>query len=132
VVFLRNLLRAFSYIYETVFCLLAIAVAGAVIVSGTEGLRIGWLPWTDKRLMVAMLIIAVVGLLCVFLAMAGKLRILLFFFSLYVLYLLVSGMFMNMSFSFSGPAEARNGVLVAAGAALAVTGAWPMKVRNRR
>jgi hypothetical protein len=131
VVFLRNVLRVYSWIYETILCFLAIAVAAAVVISGDQNLHIGWLPWRQDRLMAAMLLIGIGGILSVLLAITGKVRILLFLFSLYALYLLVSGLFLNMGYSFTGPVEARNALLVTAGAALAVIGAWPAAINKR-
>jgi uncharacterized membrane protein len=130
--FLRHVLRVYSWIYETILSAMAIAVAGAVVVSGDQTVDIGWLPWTRGRLLAIMLILGIVGLLSVFLSMTGKLRVLLFLFSIYACYLLVSGLFLNQGYSFHGPDEARNAVLAAVGAALAVVGAWPASIGKRR
>lgn len=129
--FLWNVVRVYSWIYGTIFCLLAIAVAVAVLLSGDQSLRIGWLPWTHEHLLAAMLVLAIVGLVSVGFAVTGRFRILLFLFSLYALYLLVSGLFVNLGYSFTGPEEARNALIVTAGAALAFIGAWPL-VKSRR
>jgi hypothetical protein len=132
VAFLRNLLRVYSWMFETILCLMALAVAGAVVVSGAQTIDIGWLPWMHERLMLIMLLVGIAGLLAVGLAIAGRLRILLFLFSLYTCYLIVSGLFLNQAYSFHGPDDARNGVFLAVGSALAVVGAWPTSTARRR
>jgi hypothetical protein len=132
VVFLRNLLRVYSWIFETILCAMALAVAGAVVVSGAQTIDIGWLPWMRERLMLIMLLLGIAGLLAVALAIAGRLRILLFVFSLYTCYLIVSGLFLNQGYRFHGPEDARNAVFAAVGSALAVVGAWPTSTARRR
>jgi hypothetical protein len=122
----------YSWIFETAFCVLALAVAGAVVVTGAQTLDIGWLPWMRERLMLIMLLLGLVGLLAVVLSIAGRWRILLFLFSIYTCYLIVSGMFLNQGYSFHGPDDARNAVLIALGSALAVVGAWPTPTARRR
>jgi hypothetical protein len=122
----------YSWIFETTLCALALAVAGAVVVSGAQTVDIGWLPWMRERLMLIMLFLGIAGLLAVCLSIAGRWRILLFLFSIYTCYLIVSGMFLNQGYSFHGPDDARNAVFVAVGSALAVVGAWPSSTARRR
>jgi hypothetical protein len=74
--------------------------------------------------------LGLLGLLCVALSLLGKLRVLLFFFAIYVFYLLLKGFFVNLSYTFSGPNAARNAAILTAGAFVAIIGAWPTALRR--
>jgi hypothetical protein len=75
--------------------------------------------------------VGLVGFLCVVLAVKGTLRILLFFFAIHTLYMLVKGLFLS-GYSFAGPNDFRNAVILTGGAFLAVVGAWPSSTSNSR
>ncbi len=122
--FLQNVLRVYSWIFLAILCLISI---GVNIVSGREALK---LPWTTPHLTYWMVGLAVLGLFFVVLAMMGKMRILLFLFSIYVVYLLVTGFFLNLGYVFAGPADAEKTGLLVIGAIFAMIGAWPI-VKNR-
>jgi hypothetical protein len=129
--FLWNVLRVYSWIFQTVLCLMAIAVSVAAIVTGSSGLAIPWLPFPPSNQTLWLTSLGLIGLLSVFLAITGKLRILLFLFALHSLYSLVKGLFLSPSFSFSGPDQFRQAVLLTIGAFFAVIGAWPAGSKRR-
>lgn len=121
--FFKGFLRVYSWIFETILCLLAIGIATVSLLGGSE-LQIGWLPWTGRALQHYMILVGVLGLILVLLAVAGRLRFLLFLFSLAVLILLVRGLFMS-GYSFPQPDAWKGALLLIMGAILAFIGAWP-------
>ena len=125
---LRGFLRVYSWIFEAVLCLGAIAFALAGFVTG-GGIQLGWLPWTGQALLLWTLALGVLGLICVFFAVIGKLRVLLFLFSLGVVVLLVKGLFFG-TYAFAGPDPARQAAYLAAAAMVALIGAWPFYARG--
>jgi hypothetical protein len=125
VAFLRGVLRVYSWIFEAVLCLAAIAF-GIVGFATGGGIQLGWLPWSGNALLAWTAVIGIVGLLFVVLAIRGKLRILLFLFSLGVLVLLVKGLFLG-PYAFGGLGQAQNGVNLILAAFLAFIGAWPTR-----
>ncbi len=110
---------------------MAIAVSVAVMATGSSGLMIPWLPFPGTNQTTWLLGLAVAGLLCVLLAVTGKLRILLFAFAIHTSYLLARGFFANSTFSFSGPDQARDALILFAGSCLAAFGSWPAAPKRR-
>jgi hypothetical protein len=127
---LWNVLKVYSWIFQAILCLMAIAVAVAAIVTGSGNLNIPWVIFHAPQNLF-LLGIGLVGLLCVFLAIKGSWRILLFLFSIHTLYMLVKGLFMS-GYSFAGPDDFRNAVILAVAAFFAVVGAWPIGNKSRR
>jgi hypothetical protein len=120
---LWKLLRVYSWIFQAVLSLAAIAVATAVYVTSSGDLDIPWIPLhTPQNNM--LLALGFAGLLFVILAVKGTLRILLFLFAIHTLYMLGKGLFMS-GYSFAGPNDFRNAVILTAGAFLSMIGAWP-------
>src|SRR6202011_4485373 len=111
---LRTVLRIYSYLFEAILCLTAIAVSAVALLSPSEDLELGWLPWTGMKLDYWLLGLGVAGLLCVLLAAAGKLRFLLFLFSAIVVGLLIRGFFLS-PYAFQGPAGFKRALCVTAG-----------------
>jgi hypothetical protein len=129
--FLRNVLRAYSWIYEAIISFIAVAIAAAAYFTGRERLYIEWLPWPPETQTAWLAGIGLLGLILVVMAVAGKFRLLLFAFAIYVAYLLIKGLFMNVSVPLGGVDGARNAVLATLGALLAVVGAWPTSPKRR-
>ncbi len=121
--FLRGVLRVYSWIFEAILCLMAIAFGLVGFVTG-GGIQLGWLPWSGNAVLAWTAGLGILGLFCVLLAIAGRLRILQFLFSLTVVVLLVRGLFMG-SYVFAGPAQAKNAAYLVAAAFVAFIGAWP-------
>jgi hypothetical protein len=128
--FLWNVLRVYSWIFQAVLCLMAIAVAVAALVTGSGDLDIPWIAFHTPQ-NYFLLGVGLVGLLFVFLAIKGSFRILLFLFSIHTLYMLVKGLFMS-GYSFSGPDDFRNAVILTVAAFFAMVGAWPAGNKSRR
>ena len=128
--FLWKLLRVYSWIFQAILSLAAIAVAAAAYITGSGALNIPWIALhTPQNSM--LIALGVIGLICVILAVKGTLRILLFLFAIHTLYMLVKGLFMS-GYSFAGPNDFRNGVILAVGAFFSMIGAWPSSSSNSR
>lgn len=119
---LRNVLRIYSYIFEAILCLAAIAVSAVTLLSGDERLQLGWLPWSAPQLAWWLISLGIVGLICVLLATAAKWRVPLFVFSLAVILVLARGFFYS-SYTFTGSAEFKRALWLLVGAFLAMIGA---------
>ena len=130
--FLWNVLRVYSWIFQAVLSLMAIAVAIAAYVTGSGDLMIPWVVFPGPNQAPWLIGIGLVGLLCVLLAATGKLRILLFLFAIHTLYMLVKGIFLSPTYSFSGPNEFRNAIILTVAAFFAVIGAWPVAPGKKR
>lgn len=136
--FLWNVLRVYSWIFQAVLCLAAIAVAIAAYVTGSGALDIPWVAFhaPQNNWLIG---VGLVGLLCVVLAVKGTLRILLFLFAIHTLYMLVKGLFLSPGYSFSGPTDLHNGIppdfrnaiIMCVAAFLSVVGAWPSSSSRR-
>jgi hypothetical protein len=129
--FLRGLLRVYSWIFEALLCLLGIGVSIVSLTLGApDPVGIDWLPWSPGALPAWLIGFGILGLILVFLAMIGRLRILLFLFAAAVFALLAKGFFFT-THSFEDPAEGRNSLLLVAAALLAFIGAWPSSPKAR-
>jgi hypothetical protein len=116
--------------FQAILCLMAIAVAVAAMVTGSGDLNIPWVAFHSPQ-NYFLLGVGLVGLLFVFLAIKGSFRILLFLFSIHTLYMLVKGLFMS-GYSFAGPDDFRNAVILTLAAFFAMVGAWPTRAKIRR
>jgi hypothetical protein len=129
--FLRGLLRVYSWIFEALLCLLGIGVSIVSLTVGSpDPVSIDWLPWSATALPAWLIGLGILGLIFIFLAMIGSLRILLFLFAATVFVLLAKGFFFT-THSFSGPDAARNSLLLVLGAFVAFIGAWPSNSKAR-
>jgi uncharacterized integral membrane protein len=130
-VFLRGLLRLYSWIFEALISLMAIGVAiVSLTVGSTDPVSIDWLPWSAASLPAWLIGLGVVGLLLVFFALTGRLRILLFLFAAMVFALLTKGLFFS-THTFENAAGARTALLAVLGSFVALIGAWPSTSRKR-
>ena len=129
---LRNILRVYSYLFETILCGLGIVLCLVLLFSPDLELRLRWLPWAgSQHQMEWIAALSVLGLVLVVLAVLGKMRVLLFLFSGYVAYLLIQGFFLSPGHTFSGAEDARNSLLFVLGSILAFIGAFPFGKRRR-
>lgn len=120
--------------YETFLCLLAIGVSiVSLTVGAPDPVHVDWLPWSAHALPAWLIALGILGLIFVFMAIIGRLRILLFLFAAAVFALLAKGFFFTTN-SFESPAGGRNALLLVVGAFVALVGAWPSgsKARNYR
>ena len=123
--FLRGLLRVYSWIFEALLCLLGIGVSVVSLTVGSpDPVVLDWLPWSPGALPVWLICLGILGLIFVFMAVIGSLRILLFLFAAAAFALLAKGFFFT-AHTFAGPDAARNSLLLVLGAFLAFVGAWP-------
>lgn len=130
-VFLRGLLRLYSWIFEALLCLLAIGVSiVSLTVGSSDPVHPDWLPWSASSLPAWLIGLGILGLIFVLLALAGRLRILLFLFAAGVFALLAKGLFFG-THTFEDAMEARNALLLVLGSLLALVGAWPSGSRGR-
>ena len=127
--FVRHVLRGYSYVFEGILSLMAIGVGLLGAFSQNASMHVGWLPFDGPHVVRWLLVSGVVGLLCLVLAMLGRLRILLFLFALVSTLILVKGLFFG-SYTFSGPADAKHAGYLIAGTFVALIGTIPQMVRR--
>jgi hypothetical protein len=116
---LRNallvLLRVCGYIYHVVLCLFLLGLAIVGPASGQSNLKLAMLPWEGQALARAVIIMGLVGIVCVLLAVTGKLRWLFPFWALFVFVMMFRGFFLS-SYSFSDAGQFKFDVWLTAGA----------------
>ena len=125
---IKALMRLFSYLFHALLALFLIAVSGIALASGTASLKLGMLPWSGSTLLYVLFFGSLAGLLSLILALAGKLRLLFFLWSLVVAVLLVKG------YVFSGyrftPGEWKTAAWLVAFSLIALLGAWFQMTRR--
>lgn len=130
-VFLRWVLRVYSWIFEALLCLLGIGVSiVSLTVGASDPVKFDWLPWGQAALPAWLIGLGILGLICVFLAIIGRLRILLFLFAAAAFALLAKGLFFSTN-SFEGPDEGRAAAYLVLAAFIAFIGAWPTTPKAR-
>ena len=117
----RDIMRIFSYVYHGVLALFLLAVSAMALAGGSYSLNLEMLPWEGRTLVYWLFFGALFGLVSIYLAIKGTLRLLFFIWSLAVLLLVVQGYFLTGTTS--SRASLRAAWLVI-GAALAMAGAW--------
>ncbi len=116
------LLRVFCYFFHTILCLVLIVLGVVAVRSNVSDMKLETLPWQGTELNHWLIGLGVIGLLSVALAITGKLRFLLALWSIYVLAMLLSGVFFNSKVTFAGRQDFDNWLLLIGGAALAFIG----------
>jgi len=130
-VFLRGVLRVYSWIFESLLCLLGIGVAiVSLTVGAADPVQVDWLPWSRTALPAWLIGLGILGLIFVLLAILNRARILLFLFAAAVFVLLAKGLFLSTA-SFEGPGEFKTAVWLVIAALIAIIGAWPSSNRAR-
>jgi hypothetical protein len=124
------LLRVFCYIFHTILSLALLALGGVAVLSTVKDMKLETLPWQGAQLNNWLIGLGIAGLLCVLLAVMGKLRFLLVLWSIYVLGMLVKGVFLSSAVSFSGREDFHNWLLLIGGAALALIGSFTLLGRR--
>ena len=128
---LRGLLRVYSWIFEALLCVLGIGVAiVSLTVGSSDPVMVDWLPWSGASLPTWLIGLGILGLIFVLLALAGRLRILLFLFAAAVFALLAKGFFFS-THSFEGPDEGRFAMWMVIASLVAFVGAWPSASKGR-
>jgi hypothetical protein len=120
------LLRVFCYIFHTILSLALLALGSVAVLSGAEHMKLETLPWQGAELNHRLIILGAVGLGSVILAGMGWLRLPLPLWSIYVLALLVKGVFLSPAVSFEGPTDFHNWLWLIGGAVLAMIGSFSL------
>jgi hypothetical protein len=123
--FIRNLLRIYSYVFEAILSLAALALSLVIAASPRAQIRLGWLPWSSHTIGIWLAGIGLLGVIFVVLAIRGRARILLTLFALAVFLIVTRGFFLS-SWRFSGSDELRHSLWLVAGLFLAFLGSIPM------
>ena len=109
--------------------LLALGVVG--VAADAQHMKVQMLPWQGTELTHWLIGLGFVGLLSVLLAVTGKLRFLLPLWSVYVLGLLVKGVFLSPTVSFEGRGDFNNWLWLIGGALLALIGSFTLLGQRR-
>jgi hypothetical protein len=129
--FLRGLLRVYSWVFEALLCVLGIGISiVSLTVGASDPVKVDWLPFSQATLPAWLIGLGILGLLLVFLALTGRMRVLLFLFAAAVFALLAKGLFFT-TYTFEGPTEARTAVFLVLASFLAFLGAWPSGPKDR-
>jgi hypothetical protein len=127
---MKALMRYYSYLFHLLLALFLLAVSGLALASGAGNLRLGMLPWTGPTLTYAVFFGALAGLIAVFLAMKGTLRI------LFLLWSAVVAVFLIKGYIFSGykfqVGEFRTAIYLIVASLIAIPGAWFQLRRVRK
>src|SRR5437660_7385585 len=117
------LARVYSYLYHVILALLLLGISLVAILSHSNTLNLGMLPWKGSELTYWLLGAALFGLLSILLAWVGKLRFVFLLYALAVFGMMFRGYFLG-PYSFSGKYEFQMAILLTAGALLAIPGAF--------
>jgi hypothetical protein len=116
---LRNalllLLRVCGYIYHLALCLFLLGLAIVGPASGQNNLKLPMLPWEGAALTRAVIVLGALGIVCVLLAVTGKLRWLFPLWALFVFVMMFRGFFLS-SYSFADAGQFKFDVCLTAGA----------------
>jgi hypothetical protein len=124
------LLRVFCYLFHTILSLALLAVGVVAVRSNVTDMKLETLPWQGAELNYWVIGLGFAGLLCVILAVTGKLRWLLALWAIFVLGMLVRGVFLSPTVTFSGAEDFHNWLWVIAGAAVAALGSFSLLGRR--
>jgi hypothetical protein len=125
------LLRVFCYLFHTILSLALLALGGVAVLSGAQHMKLETLPWEGTQLSHWLVGLGIVGLASVFLALTDRLHVLLPLWSIYVLGLLVKGIFLTPVVTFDGQTDFHNWLWLLGGAVLAVLGSFTILGRRR-
>jgi hypothetical protein len=125
------LLRIFCYLFHTMISVALLALGAVGVVSDAQHMKVQMLPWQGTELAHWLIGLGLVGLLSVLLAVMGRLRVLLPLWSVYVLGMLIKGVFLSSTVSFEGREDFHNWLLLICGAVLALIGSFTLLGRRR-
>jgi len=125
------LLRVFCYLFHTTISVALLALGMVGVASDAQHMKVQTLPWQGTELAHWLIGLGVAGLLSVLLAVTGRLRFLLPLWSIYVLGMLIRGVFMTSTVSFEGREDFHNWLLLICGAVLALVGSFTLLGRRR-
>ena len=125
------LLRIFCYLFHMILSLALIALGLVAVRSDVHDMKIETLPWQGTELNHLLIILGAAGLLSVLLAVTDHLRLLLPLWAIFVLVMLVRGVFLSPTVTFSGHEDFHNWLLLVGGAGLAVVGSFTLFGQRR-
>ena len=117
------LLRFYSYGLQLLISLILLALGLVATLSDNTGFEIDFLPWSGKELKTALLVLGAAGLLAVFLAIKGTLRLPFVLWTLGTVYLLGRGIFASPH-RFDGESDFKWALGLLAAVLVTVYGAW--------
>jgi len=120
------LLRVFCYLFHTLISAALLALGLVGLASDAQHMKVDMLPWQGAELAHWLIGLGAAGLLSVLLAVTGKVRFLLPLWSIYVLAMLIKGVFLTAAVSFDGRDDFHNWLLLICGAVLALMGSFTL------
>jgi hypothetical protein len=116
------LLRVFCYLFHTILSLALLGLGVVAVHSDVTDMKLETLPWQGVELNHWLIGLGLTGLVCVILAVSGKVRFLLSLWSIYAFGLLVRGVFFNPAVTFSGREDFHDWLWLIAAALVALIG----------
>lgn len=126
------LLRAFCCLFHAILSLVLIALGVVASASHVQDMKLEILPWEGAKLNHMLIILGIVGLVCVILAMTTRvLQFPIELWSIYVVAMLIRGIFMSPNVTFQGQEDFHNWLWLLGGAVLALIGSMLRPWRRR-
>jgi hypothetical protein len=125
------LLRVFCYLFHTMISVALLGLGVVGMASGGQQMKLEMLPWQGEELTHWLIGLGAAGLVSVILAVTGNVRFLLPLWSIYVLGMLIKGVFLTPTVSFEGREDFHNWLLLICGAVLALVGSFTLLGRRR-
>jgi len=125
------LLRVFCYLFHAILSLSLLGLGVVAVHSDVKDLKLETLPWKGVELNHWLIGLGLLGLLSVILAVTGTFRVLLPLWSIYVLGVLVKGVFLSSTVTFSGRDDFHDWLWLIGGALLATIGSFTLFGRRR-
>jgi hypothetical protein len=116
------LLRVFCYLFHTILSLALLGLGVVAVRSDITDMKLEMLPWQGVELNHWLIGLGLAGLLSVILAVTGKFRLLLSLWAIYVLGMMVRGVFFSSTVSFEGSDDFHNWLWMMGGAVVAFVG----------
>jgi hypothetical protein len=126
----KALLRFVSYVFHALLCLGLLLLTVLLFISGADAVRLEMLPWKGTTLLYVLLCGSIVGLVILFLALRGTLRLLFFLWSLTVVVLIVKGYYLS-GYRFT-PGEPKSVLYLFIGSLVALIGSWFVMTRRAK
>jgi hypothetical protein len=119
----RAIMRVYSYLYHFLLCLFLAGVGAIALFSRSNRLNLPMLPWEEPTLTYWLFFGGLAGLLSLYLAYKGTLRLPFRLWTVVVLAMMIYGFFVSRH-SFRDAGEFFNALLLTLGALAAVAGSW--------
>jgi len=124
------LLRVFCYLFHTILSLALLALGVVAVHSNVKDMKLETFPWQGTQLNHWLIGLGILGLASVILAVTDRFRFLLALWSIYVLGILLKGVFFSSTVTFSGREDFHNWLLLIGGAAIALIGSLTLLSRR--